>query len=93
MRILYTAGHLHCVMHSCYELFHQALGISLSVKRNCTEDSITSTFKRPDFLLLVGNTMMMKGEEKTDAKHLSAAVGELGSKMKEWSHAYHGKVW
>jgi hypothetical protein len=37
--------------------------------------------------------MMMKGEEKTDAKHLSAAVGELGSKMKEWSHAYHGKVW
>jgi hypothetical protein len=61
-------------------------------KRNSTEDSLTSKSLRPDFLLLVLDSLLFKGEDKTNTKDLRVAVDELQSKLAGWSVAYHDKV-
>lgn len=65
---------------------------TITRQRNLGEASATLQSLRPDFMLHVGAALLFKGEEKAQAKDLTAAIYGLIEKMKGWSAVYHGLV-
>jgi len=61
-------------------------------KRNRKDDSLTMSKLRPDFMLLVRDTLLFKMEDKPISGSIGAAITDLLTKMKKWSDAYHGKI-
>jgi len=74
------------------ELTLQALNVGVTCMRNSAEVSITRKRLRPDCMLLAGDTLMFKGEDKVGPQAEFVALRELQSKMSKWSANYHGKV-
>lgn len=64
-------------------------GTAITRKRNRTERSLSTPRTRPDFMALLNNTLLLKGEEGAE---LDAAKQELLDKVKSWSARYHGTV-
>ena len=77
----------------CMSKYDQGYNPGMSRKRNCGDDSATLKGKRPDLCVLSSRAMLFKGEDKTAESDLTLAVHELGTKMKHWGAAFHGKVW
>ena len=90
-----TAGVVDRLFYDVISLITKSdLPIRLPVKRqrNSPEASATLQGLRPDFMLLIGNALLLKGEDKVSYADMDDAKGELASKMADWSAAYHGKV-
>eukprot|EP00198_Chlamydomonas_reinhardtii_P001737 XP_001691073.1 predicted protein [Chlamydomonas reinhardtii] len=67
-------------------------GGPLKRKRNCTEQSLTAHLKRPNFMVLLRNALLFKGEDKPASGTLGSAKEDLLTKVQGWSSAYHGQI-
>jgi hypothetical protein len=68
------------------------MGTAITRKRNRTEQSLTTSRARPDFIVLLANTLLLKGEDKPEGGDMDEAKKDLVDKVKGWSARYHGTV-
>ncbi|KAG5177707.1 hypothetical protein JKP88DRAFT_226426 [Tribonema minus] len=86
------AGFLDSLIVPISDWVARRFDTSLKRKRNCHEDSLTTGNDRPDAVWSVDGAVLLKGEDKKLYKEMRTALGELVSKLAEWSNNYHGKV-
>ncbi|BDA45198.1 probable crinkler effector protein 8 [Coccomyxa sp. Obi] len=68
-----------------------SLGINCDIAGNVVDTSAATTpTKRPDSLLFLQSTLMLKGEMKESVKNFTQAETELLTKTSKWSLALHG---
>lgn len=83
---------MHESVDKILALMASAWRLPLSRKRNNTDDSLTISRLRPDYMLLLRDVLLFKIEDKAAGHTLQEASEDLLSKMKDWSEALHGQV-
>ena len=81
---------LDTIILSTFRLMESANSdLSLHIMRDCTHSSTVEYKCRPDFLLLVNNILLLRGEE--EESDVEKARGDLKAKTK-WQHRYLAQV-
>ena len=70
------------------------VGAHLDSNRDKTEESLTESLRRPDFILLFRLVLLLKAEEKDTERKSEKAEAELGENIQRFSPAllYGNKV-
>lgn len=86
------AGRVDELFGRVMSLMGAYVGPAIQRNRNRTEPSVTKDRARPDFMVLMQDTLLLKGEDKPQGGRLGEAREDLMAKVKTWSASYHGKV-
>eukprot|EP00878_Enallax_costatus_P042413 GHUV01049769.1.p1 GENE.GHUV01049769.1~~GHUV01049769.1.p1 ORF type:complete len:133 (+),score=1.24 GHUV01049769.1:337-735(+) len=80
------------VIHLLTQRRGMPIGVRIERQRNTHEDPVEVQSLRPDFMLVAGDAMLFKGEERASDSSMYKAQNDLAQKMADWSDAYYDKV-